>query len=406
MNSSTKTGIIGIAAGVLIAAIGILFYIKGTSGNSSSGSESIGVGDARGTQVAIAQEVVRPAPPPEAINRLRSRKINAIFQMKGKAADADWGIRGSAYFLYEVSIQALSEIKSKEKLGNGGFKVEEVRTFLKVHDSVTVSDTDFSLALDTLPISTIQSACAVGGLFPPLLPYAVAAEEGLEGVRQLDGMGIKDALKKINLELPAELQQHIDQYASKQLQKWMGNTRSINGKSYLFTYYTDKSGSPMHMTFRYSDGADVTDEDELMLLQRANAFINSELLPDVNSKPGASWEVKAEEVQELFDPYVDGNYAGSIRVTRKEDAPNGEWTLELSPGVIRVLSPTGSTTGSLNLKEGTAQIELEAYSVNNLFASGTANVSKLSKHHLLFNARFDGACQFEGRIVSDLLPAD
>ena len=324
--------------------------------------------------------------------------------MKGKASDADWGIRGSAFFQYEVSIQALSEIKSPENLPDGGFKVEEVRTFLKVSDSVSASDTDFSLALDTLPVSTIQTACALGGMFfPALAPYATSVEVGLEGVRELDGMGIKDALRKFDLELPPELKQQVDQFAGKELQKWMGNTRSINGKSYLITYYSDKSGNPMHMSFRYSDGTDVTDEDELMLLHRANAFINSELLPDINCKPGDSWEVKAEDVQELFDPYVEGDYAGSIEVRRIADTTNGEWSLELLPGVIRV-SSSGSTTGSLNVKGGTAQVELKAYSVNNLYVSGTGNLNKLSKHHLLFNARFDGACQFEGRIVSELLP--
>lgn len=401
MTSSTKTGIIGIFVGVLIAIIGIFFYLKGTSGGGAGNGDSDN-DDTQKTSNVKVQETVRQTPPPlEAIDRVRSREINAIFQMTGKASDADWGIRGGANFLYEVTIVAESTIESKEKMDGGGFKVEEIRTFKKVHDSVTASDVDFTLALDTLPISTIQGIVAVGGFFWPVT--AGTAVLGLEKMKEFDGKGIKDALNALGIELPQEVKKEIESFAGGELRKWMGKTRRISGKSYRITYYNAESGNPMLITFRNADGSEVTDEEELMLLRRANAFVNSDLLPDTNCKPGDKWSVKVEDMQELLDPYVEGDFAGSVTVTRTADKKPGEWSLDLSPATIRVLSPSGSTTGTLNLEEGAAQVELDAYSVNDLILSGTGNLSKLSKHHLLFNARFDGACKFQGRITTKLL---
>ena len=395
MTSSTKTGIIGIVVGILIAVIGIFAYIKVVGPKDPSG---------KGGDIASGpvQEVVREtAPPLVAIDRVRSRRISAIFQMTGRASDADWGIRGGANFLYEVTIEAESTIESKEKMDGGGFKVEEIRTFKKVQDSVTASDVDFSLALDTLPISTIQSIVAAGGIIWPVT--AVAVDAGLEKMKDYDGKGIKDALNALGIELPQQVRKEIESFASGELRKWMGKTRRISGKSYRITYYNAESGKPMLITFRNADGSDVTDEEELMLLRRANAFVNSDLLPDINCEPGDNWKVDVEDMQELLDPYVEGDFAGSVTVTRTADKKPGEWSLGISPAIIHVVSPSGGTTGTLNLEEGSAQVELDAYSVNDLIISGTGNLSKLSKHHLLFNARFDGACKFQGHIVTNLL---
>ena len=83
----------------------------------------------------------------------------------------------------------------------------------------------------------------------------------------------------------------------------------------------------MSVKFTCEDGTDVTNDEELMILRRVNTFIDSHLAPNPNCKPGDSWDVPVNCVQEVFAPYVEGTYSGKATFVRKENEPNGDWSM-------------------------------------------------------------------------------
>ena len=159
----------------------------------------------------------------------------------------------------------------------------------------------------------------------------------------------------------------------------------------------------MMVDFKNEDGSDITDEEEQMVLKRVNAFIDYHLVPDRGCNPGDIWTVYAEDMQELFDPFVKGKYVGRIKVFRKSNAPNGDWVIEMRPGMVNIIGEGGSSTGSLRITRGEAKMDPANVSLNNLFAEGTVQMQKLTRHHLLFTAKVDGWCKFQGRVITEPL---
>ena len=414
MTNSMKAGIVGWFAGLAVAALVVVAYISLSGPRTAPETPSVPgtqpvpgprSGSTSGPMKPIGKKPIKPA----ALDRVFPKIMKGNFAMTGHGEDAKWGIGRAANFQHTLFVLAESEILSKKTLSGGTIKVEEIRTFHKVQDSLVVSDVDFKLALNTLPIET----------FSKMIDYAVDAWEVTTGdvptgvmvkgaknyfekqLRAVDGISVRKLLGMGGLQPTPEVEATLNQIAASRLTRALGGTRRISGKSYRVTYFQEKSGQPLMITFKNRDGSDVTDDEEKMILRRVNAFIDYNVVPNTECRPGDSWTVAAEDMQEVFDPFVEGRYSGDIKATRKSNAGNGDWRIELAPSTIRVIADNGTTTGTLQLKQGRAAVNPGKVTINEMFVDGNANLSKLSRHHWLFTARIDGLCDFQGRVVTE-----
>ena len=429
MQKTTKTGIIGVIIGLCIAGL-IAFLISkktvnsqidsGTGSNggisqpggdskTSGGDSKTNGGDSKTNGGSTDTQVTKTPVKPSAVDRIIPRTIKAEFAMTGKGSDAKWGIGKQANFRYTVNVDAKSEIISKHVFPTGNIEVREKRTFTKVFDSVVVSEVDFVLALDSLPIQEFSIAIdAAATLFaswtlnPEPSLKVVSVKNGLlHELQKVDGQGLRALLNCCGVQLKEDVEQKLNELAGNEFTRAIGGIRTaISGKAYLITYLQDASGMPMTVDFKNEDGSEVTDEEELMVLKRVNAFIDYHLVPDKDCSPGARWTVYAEDMEELFDPFVDGRYSGTVNVERQPNEANGDWCLKMYPGTINVVGNGGSTIGSLRLEDGKAKVDPKNVSVNDIFVKGQAKMAKLTRHHWLFTAKVDGWCKFEGRAVT------
>ena len=83
------------------------------------------------------------------------------------------------------------------------------------------------------------------------------------------------------------------------------------------------------MRFAHEDGSTDLTEEEYLVLRRANAFMDSQLMPDRNCSPGSEWTVDAADFDSLLDPFVDGSYDGSVTVARKDNERSSQKTKQL-----------------------------------------------------------------------------
>lgn len=409
MTSAVKAGIIGSIAGVSIAAIAVFGYfsIRGTT--DEGGSASYGGGEKLKPQTPTPMEEIQKKPiPVSAVDRVVPRVMRGEFGLVGRGEDAKWGVAKTANFKYTVIVVADSKIESKEVLSGGEIKVTEIRTFQNVQDSIVVSDVDMKLALDTLPIKTFSQAIDLAvTAWVSLTGDVVGGATVLTGkkyvkeqLKSVDGTSVRKLLGATGLCPTAEIEGAINQIANAHVLKALGGVRAISGKSYKITYYQKQSGQPMYVKFTYSNGAPVTDDEEKMVLKRVNAFIDYNLVPNKDCAPGDAWNIQAGDMQEVFDPYVEGTYTGEIQATRKANTQEGDWSVQLSPSVINIVNDTGNTTGHLNLNKGYVHVNPTLISVNELFVEGKAQLQKLSKHHWLFTSRISGECDFQGKVVT------
>ncbi len=376
-------------------------------GNTGVGN-SAGNGQTTPPTPSSMEPIVKKTIKPQAVDRVFPKVMKGNFAMVGRGEDAKWGIGRAANFQYNIFILAESEIISKEAREDGIIRVVEKRTFNKVQDSVVVSDVDLKLAIDTLPVGTFSKmidGVAVG--YTSLTGDAVTGATVVAGknylvekLRSIDGLSARKLLGFIGFQPTPDIDAALNKLARSQFTKALGVVRSISGKSYVISYYQEKNGQPLLVTFKNADGSEVTDDEEKMILKRVNAFIDYNVVPDEDCRPGDTWTIAAEDMQEVFDPFVDGTYTGNIKANRKSNAENGDWTVEMSPSSINVIADNGSTTGSLQLNRGRALVNPEKLSVNEMFVAGKAKIAKTSRHHLLFTARIDGLCDFQGRVVT------
>ena len=162
----------------------------------------------------------------------------------------------------------------------------------------------------------------------------------------------------------------------------------------------------MYVNFTYTDGNPVTEDDEKMVLRRVNAFIDYNLVPDKDCVPGQSWNINAADMQEVFDPYADGSYSGSVKATRMANNEKGEWVIALSPTNIDIINDSNNSTGQMNLKYGMAIVNPDQVSINELSVAGTAQGQQVNRHHLLFKAKTAGECDFQGKVITSILNKD
>ncbi len=410
MKNSIIPAIAGLVAGLAIATL--VFWGKTNSSTTAPKIDPpVVVPDTDGDKTSSTNKntVIKKTVKPDAVKRVVPRKIRGEFNLVGRGEDAKWGVGTTANFKYTSIMDVDSKIESKEVLPGGEIKVTEVRTFNAVQDSLVVSDVDFKLTLQTVPLRAFSQAVgALAVAWGALTGDALTASGIVKGtdvlvnrLKEMDGTGVRQLLGTAGIQPTADVEAKVNQIIDAKVKKAMGVVRDISGKSYRISYYQTKSGQPMYITFTYADGSRVTNEQELRVMRRVNAFLDSNLVPEKGNRPGDTWVVSASDLEGLLDPNADGYYEGKITATRQDDDPKtGYWNVSLSPSQITVCASGGNTTGGLMLENGYMRVLPETLCVEDLFAEGTARIEQLSKHHLLFTARIEGECRFQGRVVT------
>ena len=413
--NSKNTLIIGILAGIIIVLIGVLGYIGIKEKRPDvDGSDKPYVPPKKSS---VKDEEKRKSVPESSVSRIVPREIKAEFDLTGRGESGDWGVSGIANFKYTIIVVAESKIDSKEVLPGGEIKVTEIRTFKTVQDSLVISDVDMKLNTSMLPVEEFSAAIdwAVSGWakITGNVATGLAITEGKNYVKNilqdLDGTSVRSLLGACGLSPSQEVERKINATVQSAVLKAFGGIRSISGKdisgkdkSYKITYYQKSSGEPMYVKFTYSDDKPVTEDDERMVLRRVNAFIDYNLVPNKDCMPGQSWNINAADMQEVFDPYADGSYEGTVKATRRANNEKGEWVVALSPTTIDIINDSKNSTGHMNLAHGVAIVNPELVSVTELSVAGTAQGQQVNRHHLLFKAKIAGECDFQGKVVTIL----
>ena len=345
------------------------------------------------------EPVSRPPLSAESVDRLSDGEqiLTTVITTKGRGEHAKWGLKTSGMFVLNYVIECRAKILSKKKTPLGDIEVVEKRTYDKMKQILQVSDTDVGLALsECLPMKMVTAACAwTAGLFgvePTAAGAAVAT-----GVRFVDGKSVKALLGAFGGDLGAEITSKIDEFVKHKVNDIL-KTGELEGKTYIITYVQDhEDGRASNMRFAHEDGSTDLTEEEYLVLRRANAFMDSQLMPDRNCSPGSEWTVDAADFDSLLDPFVDGSYDGSVTVARKDNDENGNWVLELDPSVVKIKSKN-KTTGSVELRSGRAYLDGTTLMPKTVQIIGRGEMECLTRHHLLFKARLAGKCEFDAKI--------
>lgn len=352
---------------------------------------------------------------PEATKRLHDGPVvvSSVLEASGKAEWARFGglVRGS--YLYTTTVMAHSEVLEKsEDKETGQVHVKERRKFLQARDSISLSELDVALALDTLPVDQIeqwakQTCCLVSGicvvlapLIPPAAPWLVASSvvvgknmesmvsAAFAALHRIDGTSARGLLGSFGVEIPA----NIEQFANERMLKLAAEKtaivrhalQTIEGKSFLIMYEQAKDGAPLKIDYQNEDGTPITDA-EWEILRSANAFLDSNVVPDTRCRVGDSWTIWADEVVDLFGIACGGRVEGEIRVERESDQPDGEWTLKVEPSTVEYRGDSGVVSGKMEVKGGNGLVDAKNVSVKSLQVTADGNLRSLNKErHFLF----------------------
>ncbi len=371
----------------------------------------------------VKRSVERRPLEPEATKRLHDGPvvISSLFEASGKAEHASSGkaVRGS--YLYTATVIAQSEVKEKkEDKETGKVRVVERRKFLQSRDSISLTDVDVAIALDTLPVDQVGTwvdnacnlvggACAViSGVAPVTAPFMAIAggvaaiakatvTSAFAMLHKIDGVSARGMLGAFGVKIPENLDAFVNNWVSRQVMNQISDVhnaiQSIEGKTFLITYTQDVNGQPLNVDYTNEDGTPITDA-EWEILRSANVFLDSNMVPDTRCRVGDAWMVWADEVQELFGAAGEGRAEGKIRVERVKDQPNGDWTLQIEPAEIQFRTSDGTAAGKMQVKDGNGLVDANNASVKSLQATATGNLRSLNKkrHFLFFDfvKRIDG----------------
>ena len=359
-------------------------------------------------EAPLVRSVERRPLEPEATKRLHDGPVvvTSLFEANGRAEHASYGkaIRGS--YLYTTTVKARSKVLEKsEDAMTGKVRVVEKRTFLQARDHLALFDLDVVIALDTLPVGQVKSfvdgtVTIVGGMATLATKGAAAPVVGMvkagvwsafKALEQIDGDSARGMLGLFGVKIPEILEEYVNdrlsKYAGRQLQDAHVALQFIEGKSYLITYTQEEDGRTekhLRVDFTHENGEPIS-EPEWEILRSANAFLDSNMVPDARCRVGDRWTIWADEAQELFGAAGEGRADGKISVERVEDQPDGTWTLRIEPSEIRFRSNAGTAAGSMQVKDGNGLVDAENASVKSLQATAAGNLASLNKkRHAMF----------------------
>lgn len=397
--------------------------------NRTNGVEKISVaqGDADIREVTMEEiRGIQTPPPerkitrrrlePEATRRLSEtpQTIKTTITTTGRGSNAKWGFEFICSFVLNYAVICKAQIVEKCETAAGEVKVVEERHYLQAGQNLQLSKTDIKIAIaktiDIEKVSGIASAvCGVVDWVGGCLGIESAGNFVRRGLQQVvgvfdgtDGRGLYRFASKLGLAPDTADAEMMAKSFLDNLAKDIFKSSELQGKSYRITYYQDKeSGEPLRVDLTYSDGTKIKTADEWMVLRRANAFIDAQVIPNRSCSPGDSWTVNAADFDCLLDPYVDGKYEGQVTVKRMDNDNAGNWILHLSPSDVSLVSDQGRAFGNVHLAEGKAQVDGENHYIKSMVIVGNASMKNLNEHHLLFKSQMEGQCDFRALLTCE-----
>lgn len=357
--------------------------------------------------------VVRHRLEPEATKRLidTPQLIKSVLTISGRAENADWGLKGMTSFLLTYTVACKAEIIGREETAAGDLKVVEKRTYTLARQDLQLSEVDVALALqETLPLKAISGLVNATSLILASCGAEASAGSLCVGgqilnkmVKLYDGKSIRGVLGMVGVDLTPQAEAQINEFVKK-YSKDVFRQLAIEGKSYLIVYRQEKiTGAPLGVEITYADGRPLETEEEWLVLRRANAFIDSKVVPDKKCSPGDTWTIDTADFECLMDPFVAGSYRGEVKIVRLRDDDSGNWILSLKPAYVAVVSDQGRGSGELQLLSGQAEVDGRHAFIKTLSVMGKGSLKNLTSHHLLFQSRLGGSCEFRGTLITEPL---
>lgn len=341
----------------------------------------------------------------DAISRLHDRETHMMFEMVGRGSSSKWCLKGVANFNYTVVVDAESRIVEKTKLPGGEYQIVELHKIRLAADKLGVSEEDLIINLKDFDSENFDkffnTACAIfAGLGAPEVSLELLALKKIsdETLKKFDGVSVGKTLEQLGIPAKDLIRSGVISILQ---QAFSAKIRSATGKSYKVVYTLNKNRQPIAMRYTYADDKPVTDDEERKILDRLNVFIDTHTVPDRKCRVGDTWTIQAEDIQQVMDPYVDGNYVGDISVVRLKDDADKTWNLAMKEAKISILNKEeGNVTGNIALKKGTGKVDPKNCTVETVYVEGTAKLNRVSRHHWLFYSRIDGWCKFSGKLHS------
>lgn len=376
-------------AGILAVLVALLVVVLFSRGPEGSRSPSAAGGDGRresSTAVDKPGEVAKPAkpaePPPvgnprrlrDVLQPGKTYRVTSTMVLNAPVRDKEWGFERSVYLAYRVETVMNRFIEA-----NDGHRVVERRT---------IEAAQLVKATSTVQIRfeyTAPGSLLIGGLDLLLTggQILLAAPAVIEPLCAGAAAAMEAQLNEQNTKVRAMLD-------------------SLSGKTVRMVFEDGKGVTSLEPI-----DCSLTEEERDFLFASA-VVLDAYLLPDVESKPGDSWQVPGEAFSDLMPPSWRGAPKGSVTVRREEDFQRGGklyarlrceggrvWidATDVSRARLAQLVPRGQVI--YNITDGHVEsAELRA----------TASIEEASRDHLLFETRFETqpelqltyACQIVG----------
>ena len=274
--------------------------------------------------------------------------------------------------------------------------VVEERTFDKFTHKLDV-EPKVRVDLSTLPINEFCDIVAVVGQFTDFVNSNPAAELLPPGTRI-----ITNILNGQSLPVPERWKNTVlDKFSRDKSFRSLIRSGDVQGRTYRLTYTQNKKGDVVKFKAERVDGGKMTPEEQ-DILKKCNAFIDSDVVPDVNKGVGGTWTVDSRDMQEAFSG-IDGNISGDVKFVRQNDK-DGLWSIRMNPAELTIMNDDNFKTGNIKLNYGNATVEpKKLHSIRDMNLRGMIKNEVKSKHHLLFTAKISSWCEFKARVASSVI---
>ena len=335
--------------------------------------------------------------------------VTTRFEAKGRGTLATAGGAGDVDFYYLMKTVATSTIEDKKEFDSGKIKVSEIRSFSEATEIMAVTNANVRVDLSTLPLDAIENTgYLIGGvaaLFDPELGADIVdtvadLRDIVDSVDGTDAKPVFDLLKSFGIDVEQIVAKPVEEYLKGVLEEVHSHVNAVQGKSYRFIYWTDKEGEPLRVKYENVDHSPISLEEQ-NVLNYVNLFIDCQVLPKKDCRPGESWKIDPASIGTMFGAVADGTCSGDVIVHRGNDLPDGNWSLSVNPATITFYDgqrPVGNVKidGGKGIGDGRRAVLRE------LQIDGTGKLRKKDSETVLwfyeFITKTEGDCQFRSTI--------
>lgn len=340
------------------------------------------------------------------------QEFTSLFEAKGKGTYAKWGVAGDADLYYLLKLVATSRVVSKKEMAPGKIRVEEIRTFHEAKEIIKPSKVNVRVDLSTVPLDQIEATGYLLGAVVSVLgnpdtggKIATTVEELRAVVDSLDGLEGKplvDLLSQFGIDIQRMIDEPIETYLRGLLENIHSHVNAVQGRSYRFVYWTDKEGEPLRVRYENVDGSPISPEEQ-NILDYINLFLDCQVLPNRNCRPGDQWDIGAAAVASMFGAMAEGTCAGDVMVTRGNDLPDGNWDLAIDPATITFYSADHRPVGTMKINGGKAVGDARKAVLRELQIDGKGKLRKQDTRTKLwfydFVTKIEGDCEFRSTLL-------